>query len=172
MRLAFIGRFQPFHNGHKKTIEYVMKEYEFEPVIIIGSAYQSYTQRNPFTAGERYEMIYLALESLPLKKFHIIPVADINRYGVYPNHVKELAPSFDGVITNDATIREIFSKEGIKIVEPPFFERDKYKGSIIREKIAKSEKWENLVPDVVAEFIKNIEGDKRIKNLFKRTDIS
>ncbi|MCD6513083.1 MAG: nucleotidyltransferase family protein [Thermoplasmata archaeon] len=170
MRLAFIGRFQPFHKGHEYILEYVKNEYEFEPVIIIGSAYQSYTQRNPFTAGERYEMIYLSLNKLSFKKFHIIPVADINRYGLYPKHIEELSPSFDGIITNDSVIMEIFSKEGYKIVEAPFFERERYMGGLIREKIAKSEKWEDLVPQVVAEYIKKIDGEKRIRELFRVED--
>ncbi|RLF50463.1 MAG: nicotinamide-nucleotide adenylyltransferase, partial [Thermoplasmata archaeon] len=55
MRVLFIGRFQPFHNGHA----FVVSQFnEYEIIFVIGSAYNSYSFENPFTAGERCEMIY------------------------------------------------------------------------------------------------------------------
>jgi nicotinamide-nucleotide adenylyltransferase len=55
-RGLFIGRFQPFHLGHLATVKFALKNVE-ELVIIIGSAQKSHELRNPFTAGERIQMI-------------------------------------------------------------------------------------------------------------------
>ena len=51
-----IGRFQPFHNGHKTIISRAMAIAE-EVVVVIGSANQPRTVKNPFTASERAQMI-------------------------------------------------------------------------------------------------------------------
>jgi len=166
MRALFIGRFQPFHMGHFSIFQNL--EYEF--VIAIGSAYESYTMRNPFTAGERYEMIYRAMHEMGRKKFHIIPVPDINRYGVYAKHISDIAPSFDIVVTNNILIKEIFEKEGYEIISTPFYQRDKYRGEVIRERIAKNMEWKNLVPESVFEYLKKIKGDERIRKIFHAKD--
>lgn len=53
---VFIGRFQPFHNGHKHVIETALKEFD-SVVVMIGSANQPRSARNPFTFEERSQMI-------------------------------------------------------------------------------------------------------------------
>jgi len=133
MRALFIGRFQPFHLGHVE----ILKNFDFEYVIAIGSAYESYTKENPFTAGERYEMIYEAMNEANIKKFYIVPVPDINRYGVYVKHLADLTPSFDKVITNKKVIREIFEREGYEVISTPLYKRKEYRGEVIRKRMAK-----------------------------------
>lgn len=54
--LAFIGRFQPFHNGHKVIVDTALQKAK-RVVIIIGSADEPRTIRNPWTAQERMQMI-------------------------------------------------------------------------------------------------------------------
>ena len=104
MRVLILGRFQPFHNGHAELVRYAEKNYE-EVVIVIGSAQESYTFRNPFTAGERYEMIYNALGTLGIKHFYIVPVPDINRYGLYASHIKDFVPSVKKIMSNSLLIQ-------------------------------------------------------------------
>lgn len=53
---VFIGRFQPFHNGHKRAIDAALKIAE-KVIIVIGSADQPRTPKNPWTATERAAMI-------------------------------------------------------------------------------------------------------------------
>lgn len=53
---VFIGRFQPFHNGHKAVIEEGLKIAE-SVLVLIGSANGPRTLRNPFTYEERHRMI-------------------------------------------------------------------------------------------------------------------
>ncbi|NYZ79420.1 adenylyltransferase/cytidyltransferase family protein, partial [Candidatus Micrarchaeota archaeon] len=62
MRGLFIGRFQPFHNGHLKGIEWALKRCD-ELIIAVGSTQRSFDRMDLFTAGERIEMIRRALKA-------------------------------------------------------------------------------------------------------------
>lgn len=55
--LVFIGRFQPYHLGHKRVIDSALELAE-NVLIIIGSANQARSTRNPFTFEERKAMIH------------------------------------------------------------------------------------------------------------------
>ena len=162
MRALVIGRFQPFHNGHKKLTE-TFKNYEL--IFAIGSAYKSLSFENPFTAGERYEMIYRALSELNLNTFFIIPIPDINRHGVYGKHIIDLSPPFDIVISNNVIIKEIFERENYKVIGTSLFNREMFQGKIVRKRIAENKKWETLVPKSTSIYIKEIGGDERIRRL-------
>lgn len=54
--LVFIGRFQPFHQGHKKVVQQAL-ELSKELIIIVGSAERPRCIRNPFIYDERLDMI-------------------------------------------------------------------------------------------------------------------
>ncbi len=161
MRALLIGRFQPFHNGHLKLVKHFLGK-GYEMIIGIGSAQESHTPRNPFTAGERYSMIERALED---ERCYIVPIPDIYRYGIWVSHVEDLVPSFSVVLSNNPLTKELFSREGYEIIETPLFNREEYSGTEIRKRILNDEEWESLVPPEVAEVIKNIKGIERIKNL-------
>ena len=48
MKILYIGRFQPFHNGHLQLIKSI--ENKFDQIIIgIGSSQYSHDKNNPFT---------------------------------------------------------------------------------------------------------------------------
>jgi bifunctional NMN adenylyltransferase/nudix hydrolase len=67
--IVFIGRFQIFHNAHLEVIKQALELSE-KVIVVIGSAYKPRTPKDPFTVGERREMILLALQENDL---------DINR---------------------------------------------------------------------------------------------
>lgn len=54
--LAFAGRFQPFHNGHKAVVDEALRRAK-KVAIVLGSHDQPRNVRNPFTTAERIEMI-------------------------------------------------------------------------------------------------------------------
>lgn len=54
--LCFIGRFQPFHNGHAEVIDRALKLAK-NVLVIVGSANQARSLRNPFTLEERKSLI-------------------------------------------------------------------------------------------------------------------
>jgi bifunctional NMN adenylyltransferase/nudix hydrolase len=71
--IVFIGRFQPFHNAHLEIIKRAMELAE-QTVIIVGSANQPRTFKNPFTYDERERVIQDTLMSLDAK------------FSIHPNH--------------------------------------------------------------------------------------
>ena len=52
----YLGRFQPFHNGHKSIVDKMLEECE-QVLIVIGSSDKKGTVKNPFPAWERASMI-------------------------------------------------------------------------------------------------------------------
>jgi len=63
--IVYIGRFQPFHNGHKATIERA-SELADNVLVLIGSANGPRTIRNPWTYQERSDAIYENVQSVNL----------------------------------------------------------------------------------------------------------
>jgi bifunctional NMN adenylyltransferase/nudix hydrolase len=57
--LVFIGRFEPFHNGHYSVVERALK-LAHQVIILIGSSRKPRTIRNPWNASEREVMIRAA----------------------------------------------------------------------------------------------------------------
>ena len=54
--LIFIGRFEPFHNGHRFVVEQALSKAN-KVIILIGSANSPRTIKNPFNYQERVSMI-------------------------------------------------------------------------------------------------------------------
>jgi bifunctional NMN adenylyltransferase/nudix hydrolase len=72
---VYIGRFQPFHNGHLALLQRALKTAPL-CVVVLGSAHQARTPKNPFTWQERAEMIRLALPEADQVRLRFVPVRD------------------------------------------------------------------------------------------------
>ena len=71
-----MGRFQPFHNGHKYLVERAFKLAN-NILIIVGSANRCKTSKNPFDYSDRFEMISKTLNNYNLyDNVHIISAND------------------------------------------------------------------------------------------------
>lgn len=70
-----IGRFQPFHLGHLALLRRALS---LAPrcVVVLGSAFQARSPRNPLTWAERAEMIRLALAPAERERVRFLPVRD------------------------------------------------------------------------------------------------
>lgn len=163
MNALFIGRFQPFHLGHLQVIKDIVKNYNI--IIAIGSAQESFTKENPFTAGERGEMIYNSLKEEGINNFYIIPIIDVNRYSIWVAHVVSLCPRFEVVFTNNGLTKILFSKANYKVKETKIYDKKNFSGKEIRRRIINNENWQDLVPKVVFNLIKEFDGEKRLINL-------
>lgn len=162
-RALFIGRFQPFHLGHLHVVkEIVLRGYR--PVIVIGSAYQSHTRENPFTSGERFEMVHRCLVAEEIQH-HIIPIPDINRYGVWVSHVEDLVPPFRAVFANSRIVQSLFLEKGYVVENTQLYLRELYSGTEVRRRMEAGENWEKLLPPVVVEYIREMGGEERVKQL-------
>jgi len=167
MRGFYIGRFQPFHYGHLKAIEWILSKVH-ELVIGIGSAQFSHTWENPFTVGERIEMIWRVLKSRELlDKCIIVAVPDTDRvHSLWVAMVRLYTPKFDIVFTNDSLSRRLFEEEGYRVEGIPFYKRELYNATRIRKLMAKGDEWRKYVPEEVIRVIEEIKGVERIRHLF------
>lgn len=163
-RAFYIGRFQPYHNGHQFVIDLIAGEAD-EIIIGIGSAQLSHDDENPFTAGERVLMITRALENLN-KPCYVIPIEDIKRNALWVAHIISMTPPFDIVYTNNPLVIRLFREAGIPVCSPALFERQTHSGTVIRERLRCGIPWESLVPGPVVDVIHEIGGAQRIRDLY------
>ncbi|MDN5621097.1 MAG: bifunctional nicotinamide-nucleotide adenylyltransferase/Nudix hydroxylase [Psychrobacter sp.] len=73
--LVFIGRFQPFHCGHKAVIDEALKRSD-EVIMLIGSANLPRSLRNPFSVAERAAMIKGAYSAEDAARIHCVGLDD------------------------------------------------------------------------------------------------
>jgi nicotinamide-nucleotide adenylyltransferase len=167
-RGVFVGRFQPFHNGHLEVIKKIVKEVD-ELVIIVGSSQYSHRLDNPFTAGERITMIRMALEEegIQLSRIWIIPVPDLHQHALWVFQIVGYSPKFDLVYANEPLTSRLFMEAGFRVEPMPFIKREVYLATEIRKRMLAGENWKELVPSSVASFIEKIDGDGRLRELNK-----
>lgn len=161
MRGLIVGRFQPLHLGHVAVIREVLRKCD-DLVIVIGSAEESHTEKNPFTAGERYQMILSSLSPEERARVHIIPVRDVNRYSVWVNHVESYVPPFDIVFSNSDLTRSLFGQAGYEVSRTKSYDPRRYSATAIRKKMESGQKWQHLVPRPVATFLEGIDARRRL----------
>jgi len=171
-RGLFVGRFQPFHNGHIQVIEDILKE-NGEIIIVIGSAQYSHRLDNPFTAGERATMVRRALDEakIPAVKIWIIPVADVHVHMLWVAKVVGYTPKFSVVYSNEPLTRRLFMEAGYKVKSIPFHKRSVYSSTEIRQRMLTNKDWKTLVPKSVATYIQEIDGVERLRDLSKTDEL-
>ncbi len=167
-RGLFVGRFQPFHLGHLMAIKDVLEEVD-ELVIVIGSAQYSHDVDDPFTAGERLDMVRRALEEagIDYRRVWVVPVPDVNLPIMWVSALEGYTPKFDVVYSNEPLTRRLFMEARYKVKSIRFHKRKVYSSTEIRKGMLKGENWKKLVPESVAEFIKEIDGVNRLRDLNK-----
>ena len=174
MRALYLGRFNPPHKGHIYALEYILNQPDIDEIIIlIGSGEKAYSLKNPFTGGERYEMVVtMVKEHFNYDQFYISAIPDINRNTIWPANVIDLVPSFDVIFTNNSLVQELFTDLSKKEVrEIPLNKREELSGKIIREKMIKGENWQQTIPDELLPLIEKYQGIKRIQSLTTTDEI-
>jgi nicotinamide-nucleotide adenylyltransferase len=171
MKVALlIGRFQPFHLGHLRAIDYALERVD-RLVLVIGSSQRSHEYRNPFTAGERMEMITEVLYNRKLLgRVILAQLPDVENHSLWVPLLKSLTPRFDLAFSNDALSIRLFKENGIRVEEVPLLRREELQATEIRHRIAAQKKWEHLVPPEVAEYLEERKGVERIRELFAQQD--
>lgn len=165
-RVLYPGRFQPFHKGHLLVVEKLLEEFD-EVVIAIGSAQEGFTCNNPFTAGERIEMIDSVLRSKGVSRdrYWLIPVPDIHMPPAWTAYVLSMIPRVDAVVSGNPHVVKIYEWFGFKTIRLELFSPGEYNGTSIRRRICYGEEWEHLVPEQVVKYIKSVNGVERIREV-------
>jgi nicotinamide-nucleotide adenylyltransferase len=135
-----------------------------ELILGIGSAGNSHTPRNPFTAGERIMMVTKSLAEIDITTY-AVPIEDLDRNSVWVSHVKSMSPSFEVAYSNNPLVIQLFSEAGVEVRQSPMFNRDVLKGTELRNRMTQNEAWRDLVPQAVVNVIEEINGIERIQRL-------
>ena len=165
-----VGRFQPLHLGHIETIKFTFNTVQ-TLIIVVGSAQLSHELRNPFTAGERIEMIrnsLLQVKEIDMRRIIIIPVPDTNIHALWTYNLDLLVPKYDIVFTNDPFTYGLFQERQKKIIIPKLYDRQKFSATLIRNYIIKNTNWKKLVHPETAKVIEEIKGIERLKMIWKK----
>lgn len=73
--LIFIGRFEPFHNGHAAVARHALMRAR-KVIFLVGSAETPRTVKNPWTVAERAVMIQAALGDAAKDRLIVCPLRD------------------------------------------------------------------------------------------------
>jgi nicotinamide-nucleotide adenylyltransferase len=149
VKAAFIGRFQPFHLGHRNVVEKYREEYD-DFCIVIGSAQESGTEENPLTAEEREEIIRECYQEV-----EILSVEDEgkdeegNRRWI--EKIRDRTGA-DAIISRNDLVREIVENfSDLELVEQDLHDPEVYSGTEIRRRVKSGEEWRYLVPKCAQE---------------------
>jgi len=159
----FVGRFQPFHDGHLKAICEMLRKHG-KVIIIIGSSRDRGTGENPFSVEERIEMARLALEARGISKFVISSIEDLHDDRLWAEAIMK-AYRFDIVYSRNPWVLRCFRKMGMKASMHRPYSEARYSGRHIRSLMAAGKDWEALVPAEVAGYIRSIGGVERVRKL-------
>ncbi len=159
-----MGRFQPFHLGHLDLARQVLSECD-EAIIAVTSAQFNYMEKDPFTAGERLEMVHASLldAGLPLSRCFITAVENQPNIATWASYLRAALPSFDRVYSGNGYVSMLLADSSIEVARPDFLDRGRYNASGIRAKIASGGDWEGLVPPPVARMIREAGGRGRLE---------
>ena len=152
--------------GHLDAIKYALKQVD-ELVIVIGSAQYSHNANNPFTAGDRLVMVRRALREAEVDygKLWIVPVPDVHLHMLWVSAVEGYTPKFNVIYANEPLTKRLFMEAGYEVKTIPLFERKIYMSTIVREKMVKGDSWTELVPKAAADYIMEIDGVNRLRDL-------
>lgn len=161
-----VGRFQPLHHGHVTLVDHLRKTYRPDTLfVVIGSSQASHTYHDPFTAGERFEMLLRVIRAERWTDLWPVPVADLNHHTLWVRHVESLLPPFTMVFTNDPLTRMLFEEAGYEVPKLPLFHRGVYQGTEIRRRMTLGLPWQEAVPGAVTRFLEEIKGEERVRLL-------
>lgn len=166
-RGLYIGRFQPLHKGHFHSLNWCFERTD-ELIVVVGSSNKSFEYRNPFTAGERIEIIRRAIQEEDpsnLNKIILIPVPDIGTHILWTRNVDLLVPNYDTVFSNDPFTYMLYDQRGMKIIRPEMINREHMSATEVRQRIVNDFYWQDLLLDSTIKLIESFNGVERIKKL-------
>jgi len=149
----FIGRFQPFHNGHLYVLKKALGLAE-KVIIGIGSS-NIQNEKNPWNFETRKKMIQSIIKHQDLQNkiqavWAIPDVFDNDKWGnmiVESLYSEGVLGSEIVVVGNNDWTNNIMRMKGLLVVEPGLFKRNELEGLLIRQLMGKHDMtWKNKVP--------------------------
>jgi NAD+ synthase len=160
---VFVGRFQPFHNGHLEAIKWILKQ-TGAVKIAIGSM-QEYGQiNNPLDFKERKEIVAAALDEAGIKNCPIFGLPDFYNDAAWSKKLLEitgLAADKTVLVSLNDWAAASAGKLGIEAAAHPVF-CDNLSATQVRQTMAAGFDWGKLAPAAAVKYLKENGGDKRI----------
>lgn len=155
MKTVFLGRFQPFHEGHYKVVEKYQEEYE-NFSLVIGSAEKERTKNNPLSLEERKEVIK---ECFPEIEIHGLEDREKNEKGnkTWIKNLEEKIGAEKVISGNKLVQRLVREQSSMKIQAPDMHDPEIYSGTEIRRRIRSGEEWRYLIPRDAQEKLEELE---------------
>ncbi|MBP7483785.1 MAG: bifunctional nicotinamide-nucleotide adenylyltransferase/Nudix hydroxylase [Aquabacterium sp.] len=165
---VLIGRFQPFHKGHAALLRQALDTAP-RVVLVIGSAFQARTPKNPFTWQERADVIRQTLSSEDQARTTFLPIRDYydeeKWLQAVRSGVERLAAQRTGICVighfKDATSDYLAHFDGWQLISvdrnSPFDAthiRDTYLGSQPEELAANLAALKESVPPATLDFLR------------------
>lgn len=140
-----VGRFQPFHLGHKFLIEESLKISE-QITIGIGSS-NIHDEKNPYPYVLRKKIIleYIKHEKLQGRVAKIVPVMDHPDDDIWLAKLLKKLDKVDVVIGDNEWVNGIFEKIKTPVVRVGFLDRKRFEGKVIRKLMNENKKWEDRI---------------------------
>lgn len=93
---VLIGRFQPVHNGHLALLREALAHAR-QVVVIVGSAFQARSPRNPFTWEERAQLLMTSVGDADAHRLTVLPVRDYYDEPHWAQAVRQAVAAHTGV---------------------------------------------------------------------------
>jgi len=158
----FIGRFQPFHNGHYNALQSARKQYD-RVIVGVGSAQHSHAPDNPLSLEERKQVITNCFPDI-----EIVGIRDRDDDDDWMDWI-EANITFDVGISGNDHVRRIFTGRGHEIRHPDYLQIDYFSGTAIRDAIVNEQEWQDRVPDCSQAMLNRIGFAERVKAVRNET---
>ena len=112
-------------------------------------------------------MIEKSLDTTKVKNYRIVTIPDIHNPPKWVSHVVSIVTDFDVVLSNNSFTKKLFSEKGYAVKETSLIKREKYSGKEIRKRMMQNKSWEKLVPEPVVTIINDIDGLRRVQDIYK-----
>jgi len=165
-----VMRCQPFHIGHKRIIDQMMKECELV-TIVLGSIQEKGTETNPFNFIDRKEMVMQVYARKGLFVTGLPDLGDPPNWGAFVlDHVNEMCDIYPVDVYYAGTKNDLscFANKDLKIVEIarnnesfPYVS-----GTMIRNMCLNQDvRWMLYVPEEAQEIAKDLFEKYRLKSV-------
>ncbi len=164
-RGLFAGRFQPFHLGHQAALAEALQQVD-EVILGVCATERNLTATDPFTSGERFEMILRALPSEVRGRTLIVPIPDQANNELWTHYVRSHVPSFTVAFTNNVVQRLTMELAGVDVAAITYSDRERLSGRAIRGLLAEGlSEWRQRVPTGTAEVLDKLNATERLAAL-------
>lgn len=144
------ARMQPLHLGHVSLITHALNEACDQLILIMGSAQESNSLRNPYSKDLRLKMLENVFSSeIESKRLKIIPVDDIFNPPKWAEHVLSFCPQIDIYFAGSQEDASLFKDAQIETAILPRELSSFKSGTDIRKMISDGNlDWRKYVPEV------------------------